>query len=115
MPSGNLTLGGNITATGNVTAYSDERLKTDWQAIPDDFISKLAALKHGTYTRIDNGDRQVGVSAQGLKGFLAEAVMGDDILSVAYGNAALVACVQLANKYLALQERFNELEQKVGA
>ena len=93
---GNLSITGNVTATGtitgsNVTASSDERLKRDWQDLPNDFIEQLAGVKHGTYTRVDNGERQAGVSAQSLMPVLPEAVHGASILSVAYGNAALVS------------------------
>ena len=99
---------GNFTATGNVTAYSDERLKKDWTDLADDFIAKLAQVKVGTYTRIDTGERQVGVSAQSLQPVVPEAVLQGEHLSVAYGNAALAACVMLAR-------RVQELEAKLGA
>ena len=96
---------GNFTARGNVTAYSDERLKADWAPLPDDFTDRLADLRHGSYTRIDSHERQVGVSAQSLQALLPEAVLQVDggMLSVAYGNAALVACVALARELRALK------------
>lgn len=93
--SGNWTLmndnAGNTTATGNVTAYSDIRLKTDIQLIPN-ALDKVKALRGVTYERIDNGERQTGVIAQEVQAVLPEAVMtmNDDnkTLSVAYGNLA---------------------------
>jgi hypothetical protein len=94
---------GNTTVLGNLTANSDERLKTDWEAMPADFIESLAALKRGTFTRIDTGQRQVGVGAQSLQAFMPEAVQGEDRLSVAYGQAALVACAELAAEVLRLR------------
>ena len=106
--------GGNLVVTGNVTAYSDERLKKDWADLPADFIEKLAKIKHGTYTRIDSGDRQAGVSAQRMQEFLPEAVQTDEKgnLSLAYGNAALVAAVKLAERVVALEARLAALEAK---
>lgn len=100
---------GNFTVAGNITASSDERLKTDWEPMPTDFLESLAALKRGTFTRIDTNQRQVGVGAQSLKKFMPEAVQGDDKLSVAYGQAALVACAEIANEVLRLRAL---LEQK---
>ena len=98
--AGAISTGGNITMVGNVTAYSDERLKKDWATLEEGFVSKLAQVKSGTYTRRDNNSRQVGVSAQSLQTLLSEAVVKstDGTLSVAYGNAALVACVELAKE-----------------
>ena len=100
---------GNFTAPANVTAYSDERKKTNWRALPDDFIEQLANVKHGIYDRIDtaNAVTQVGVSAQSLLPVMPHAVLeGEDgYLSVAYGNAALTACVQLAKRVVALEAR----------
>lgn len=102
---------GNFTASGNVTAYSDERLKKDWSDLPH-LVDSLALVKMGTYTRVDTGDRQVGVSAQSLEQVLPEAVLEDvaGVKSVAYGNAALAACVALAREVQALRARVEELE-----
>jgi len=103
---------GNFTATANVTAYSDERLKKNWTNLADDFIQRLAKVKHGTYDRLDIEQRQVGVSAQSLREVMPEAVMlgADDMLSVAYGNAALAACIELAKEVVMLRERVAALE-----
>lgn len=97
--------GGNLTMAGNVTASSDERLKTDWQSLPSDFIERLAAVKSGTYRRVDGNLRQVGVGAQSLQSLMPEAVLegNEGMLSVAYGNAALVACVELAKEVIRLR------------
>lgn len=106
---GSIDASGNFTATGNVTANSDERLKSNWRDLSADFIAKLAALKMGIFDRVDSGETQVGVSAQALQAFLPQAVNADDkgILSVAYGNAALVACVALAREVMALRAELN--------
>lgn len=108
---------GNMTAAGNVTAYSDERLKTDWAELSADFVERLADVRHGTYTRIDSGARQVGVGAQSLQPLLPEAVsVGEDgdTLHVAYGNAALAAAVELAKKLVHTCDRVAQLEAKLA-
>jgi len=111
-----LNSSGALTASNNVTAYSDERLKKDWQALPEDFIEQIAGLLSGTYTRIDTGERHAGISAQGLRKILSEVVLeGDDdrkLLSVAYGNAAMVTCVRLCQVVLQLGARIQALESK---
>lgn len=104
---------GNLTAAANVTAYSDERLKKNWRDLPADFIERLARVKMGIYDRTDNGLTQVGVGAQSLRSeALPQAVLeGEDgQLSVAYGNAALAACVELAKEVVALKARLASLE-----
>lgn len=105
---------GNLTATGNITASSDERLKKDWADLPPGFLDQLSRVKVGTYNRLDIGERHVGVSAQSLQSVLPEAVIessGDEkMLSVAYGNAALAACVELAKAVIALRSELNMLK-----
>lgn len=96
---------GNFTATSNVTAYSDERLKKDWAALPEDFIERLSAVKCGTYTRIDTSERQAGSSAQDWQSLLPEVVTDGDHLSLAYGNAALVSVIALAQRMLRLEKK----------
>lgn len=102
---------GNFTATGNITAYSDERLKKDWSELPVDFVDRLALAKHGTYTRIDTGDRQAGASAQDFQRLLPEVVSEGEHMSLAYGNAALVAAIQLARRVVRLEHRVACLEK----
>jgi len=95
---------------GTVAANSDETLKTDWVDLGDGFVESLAVLKAGTYLRTDTGVRQVGVSAQSLQKFLQEAVEANEsgILSVAYGHAALAACVKLAQRVLELEAKLRD-------
>ena len=52
------------------------------------------------------------MSAQDIQKLLPEAVSADadGVLSLAYGNAALVACVELAKEMVALKKRIAELE-----
>ena len=101
---------GNFTALGNVTAYSDERLKEDWKPLSSDFLEQLANVKVGVYTRVDTKERQVGVSAQSLQAVMPEVVQQvGEYLTVAYGNAALVACVQLAAEVVELRKAIAKL------
>jgi hypothetical protein len=104
--SANLTFNGtNLTCGGTVTANSDESLKTNWRDLPADFIEQLAKVKHGTYDRVDMELTQDGVSAQSLQTLLPNSVLkgADGILSVAYGNAALVAAIALAERVIQLE------------
>ena len=115
----------SIVASGNVTTFSDERLKTNWRDMPEDFIAKLSKVKVGIYERID-GEKltQVGVSAQSLQAVLPEAIItaNDDIstLSISYGNAALASAIELAKEVVILKEkvaaqdaRINNLEKLI--
>ena len=112
--SSGLTYNGtDFTCGGNVTAYSDERVKTNWRDLPADFIEQLAKVKHGIYDRTDQEATQVGVSAQSLQPVMANAVIEDDgKLSVAYGNAALVAAIKLAERVVALEARIEALTKE---
>lgn len=84
--AGAKTFSSDLTSSGNVTAYSDARLKTDLEVIPD-AVSKVQQLTGYTYTRTDSGERQTGVIAQDLIKVLPEAVNDSgEYLSVAYGN-----------------------------
>jgi len=107
---------GNFTAVANVIAYSDERLKRDWQDLPSDFIARLSGVKMGTYDRTDEDIRQVGVGAQSLREVMPEAIIESDdgTLGVAYGNAALAACVALAREVVQLRAELNDLKAKAG-
>ena len=110
--AGQVAPGGNLTMVGNVTAYSDERLKKNWAGLPSDFIERLAQVKSGTYERIDKNLKQVGVSAQSLNDLMPEAVITDPdgTLSVAYGNAALAAAIELAKEIVILRAEIKQLK-----
>lgn len=107
---------GSLTMTGNVTAYSDERLKTDWKPMQSDFVYQLSKVKSGSYTRTDTKERQAGVSAQGIQKIIPEAVFEDDKgnLSLAYGNAAMVSCVELAKVIEELRAEIAEMKASLG-
>jgi hypothetical protein len=80
-----------------VTAYSDRRVKTNIENIPD-ALSKVCQLNGYTFDRTDvdfdefgeptTPIRQTGVVAQEVLAVLPEAVMGNEEghYSVAYGN-----------------------------
>lgn len=110
--------GANFIAAGNVTAYSDERLKENWRNLPVDFVEQLAGVKCGIYDRIDTefAKTQVGVSAQSLQNVMPNAIIEDSegILSVAYGNAALVSAVELAKEVVSLKAEVTELKNLVA-
>lgn len=112
--TGGVGVGGAVYAAGNITAYSDERLKTNWRSIGEGFIFRLAGVKSGVYDRLDMDETQVGVSAQSLREVLPDAVRecDDGTLAVVYGNAALVACIELAKEVVALRAEVEALKAR---
>lgn len=104
---------GNLVAGGTVTGTSDERLKTDWARVADNFIESLAQVKSGTYTRTDTGARQIGVGAQSLQPVAPEGVIDGEMLSVAYGNVALVAAIELAKAVVELKAEVQSLKAQL--
>ncbi len=115
--SSTLNVTGDITGSGNITAYSDERLKTDWSYLDtNSYVSNLANIKSGTYTRVGTSIRYAGISAQNLQQLLPEAVIADaeGMLSVNYGAAAMVSVVELAKLVLQLQREIEQLKQKLS-
>jgi hypothetical protein len=110
-----MTSAGALTMKNNITAFSDERVKTNWRELPENFVDKLAEVKHGIYDRTDQESTQVGVSAQSLRPLLEHAVMENEEgeLSVAYGNAALVACIKLAQRLLESEKQIKELKSEM--
>jgi hypothetical protein len=108
----------SIVASGNITAFSDERLKTNWRDMPENFVARLAQVKVGVYDRTDEeNSTQVGVSAQSLQKLLPHAIMTakDDMqtLSVNYGGASLASAVELAKDNVELRARIEKLEALV--
>ena len=99
MQNGSTTaaMGSGVWTSGNVTAYSDIRVKTNIERIPD-ALNKVMQLNGYTFDRTDQGEdsatgetlflRQTGVIAQEVLPVLPEAVIGDEEThySVAYGN-----------------------------
>ena len=109
--SANLVFDGtNLTCAGNVTAYSDEALKMNWRGFPEDFIEQLAQIQSGIFDRIDSGMTQVGVGAGSLKKVMPNAVQDNEngLMSVAYGNAALAAVIELAKRVVSLEKQIKD-------
>jgi hypothetical protein len=107
---------GTLTATV-MSANSDERLKENWTDVDPDFVSKLAKVKHGVFSRKDSGNREPGVGAQSFMPVLPEAVVegADGYLSVNYGGAALVSAIELAKVIEDLRAEVKELKAEVDA
>lgn len=103
---------GSVSATGDITGNSDESLKENWRSLPPGFVNLLSKVKAGTYDRKDISITQDGVSAQSLAQVLPNCVREGEggILSVAYGNAALVSAIELAIAFVGLDERLSKLE-----
>ena len=102
----------DLYVSGNTVSYSDERLKENWRDVQSDFVEQLAKVKHGVFDRIDSGITQVGVSAQSLREVLEPAVVEnrDGMLTVNYGNAALLSAVKLAQRVVDQEARIAKLE-----
>jgi hypothetical protein len=100
---------GALSATSHVSS-SDERKKTNWRDLPEDFIEQLASVKNGIYDRVEGGNTEVGVSGQSLQAILEQGVIADEegFLSVMYGNVALVACIKLAERVLELEAKLKD-------
>jgi len=100
---------GNWTAAGNVAAYSDIKLKTNIIGIVD-ALKTVDKLRGVRYTRISNGNQEIGVIAQEVREVLPEVVNeGEDgTLSVSYGNIVAVlieAIKELNKKVTSLEEQ----------
>ncbi|PNH00339.1 hypothetical protein TSOC_013844 [Tetrabaena socialis] len=91
-PAYKLAVNGQIFASDDITAFSDRRVKTDLQLIPD-ALNKVCRLHGYTFARSDHPDpskRFAGVVAQEIFDVLPEVVHVDPqgMMSVAYGNLA---------------------------
>jgi hypothetical protein len=107
--TGTVNVTGAIVASGDVTAFSDEKFKTNWRPLAPDFVEQLAGVKHGIYDRTDIELTQVGVSAQSLQQVMPDAVREEaGNVTVAYSNAALTACIELAQRVVALEKALAE-------
>jgi hypothetical protein len=99
---------GNFTATQNITAYSDERLKTNIETIPN-ALEKVNSLRGVTFDK--DGVRGLGVIAQEVEKILPEVVIeGEEYKSVAYGNIVGVlieAIKELTNEVEELKRKLN--------
>ena len=113
--SANFTFDGtNVLVAGTVSGGSDERLKTNWRTVQDNYIAKLANVKAGIFDRTDLNITQPGVSAQSLQEVLPEAVLTGEEgwLSVNYGGAALLSVIELAKEIVTLRAEIEALKAK---
>lgn len=98
--TGSISVTGTITASGDITAYSDASLKTRVETISGalDLVRRMRGVR---YSRVDTGQRGIGVIAQELREVAPELVTQNEggLLSVAYGN--LVGILIEAVKELA--------------
>ena len=90
-PAYTLDVVGDVKASGDVLMFSDERMKTNIEPIPN-ALEKFLQLSGVTFNKLDHHDdrRHAGVIAQEVEKVLPEAVItADDEMqtkSVAYGN-----------------------------
>jgi hypothetical protein len=119
--TGYAAMGSNIWTSGNVTAYSDIRVKTNLEVIPN-ALEKVKQLNGYTFDRTDvkydeDGEplvpiRQTGVVAQEVLKVLPEAVTGDEEnhYSVAYGNMVGLLIEAIKEQQAQIDELKSRLE-----
>jgi hypothetical protein len=84
---------GNVIIQGNLFSYSDARIKTNVETIPN-ALEKVISLRGVTYNMIkdveidpENAQKHIGVIAQEIEAVIPEAVKEENgIKTVAYGN-----------------------------
>ena len=95
--AGRLLGTGYVSVAYNVT--SDAVTKKDWTLLGTDFVSRLSEIKAGSYTKIKDNTRAIGVPAQDLEKLLPEAViMVEGVKLANYGPAAMIATIALAKR-----------------
>ena len=119
-------MGSNIWTSGNVTAYSDRRVKTNLELIPN-ALEKVQKLNGYTFDRTDvkhnelgeviGAIRQTGVVAQEVLEVLPEAVTGseEEHYSVAYGNMVGLLIEAIKEQQTQIEElssQLNSLKEK---
>jgi len=125
--TGIAAMGSNIWTSGNVTAYSDIRVKTNIEHIPD-ALDKVCQLNGYTFDRTDvkydelTGEadkpvRQTGVIAQEVLEVLPEAVTGteESHYSVAYGNMVGLLIEAIKEQQVQIEELKAEIDELKGA
>ena len=114
----NVSITGSLVASGDVTAFSDARLKTDLQVIPD-ALAKVNSIHGYTFLRKSDpeGARHAGVVAQEVLAVLPEVIINDPttgMMSVAYGNisALLIESIrELSEQLNAVSARLDNVEK----
>ena len=116
-----VSMGSNLWAKNNITAYSDARVKTNLEPIPN-ALEKVTQLTGYTYNRTDlepeeNDVRHAGVIAQEVLEVLPEVVTGgptdndpDNHYSVAYGNMVALLIEAIKEQ----QTQINELKARLN-
>jgi hypothetical protein len=87
-PVYSLQVEGDVYASGDVISFSDERLKTNIETIPN-AMDKIEQLRGVYYTHIPTQKRSLGLIAQEAKKVIPELVIDkgeDNYMGVAYGN-----------------------------
>lgn len=110
--SARLSAGGFVSRAYAVT--SDARTKADWEPIPANLVAGLASMQAGSYTRVKDGVRALGVAAGDMAPFFPECVPtnADGIQLANYGPAAMVACVALATELEELRAEIALLKER---
>jgi hypothetical protein len=113
-------IGTGIYTVGNVTAYSDRRVKTNIERIPN-ALDKVCKLNGYTYERTDLGIdkvtgekkivRQAGVIAQEVLEVLPEVVTGSEELhyGVAYGNMVALLIEAIKEQQTQIEELTSQI------
>lgn len=112
----NLNSGGLIV-TGDITAFSDKRVKTDIEVIPD-ALNKVKKIRGVTFRRIDgtdDGKRHAGLIAQEVEKVLPEVVSETVMDPVGKGRKRKLKTVAYGNTIALLVEAVKELTAKVEA
>ncbi|UAW01161.1 tail fibers protein [Vibrio phage BUCT194] len=112
--------GGNVVAQGNVTGYSDARVKTDLEVIPN-ALDKVSQLTGYTYKRtdMDSDERKVGLIAQDVEKVLPEAVVTvdredlgiDDFKTLDYGNMVALLVEGMKEQQAQIEELKKQIEE----
>ena len=109
------TYTGDFVATGDVTAYSDERLKTNIQTIPN-ALDTVKAMRGVMFDKADSLSGEVrqstGVIAQETEKVLPEVVHNNDTgyKSVAYGNIVGVLIEAIKEQQSQIDNLTKEVE-----
>lgn len=105
---------GAIVASGDVTAFSDERLKSDIETIPD-ALNKVSRMRGVTFLKDER--RGSGLIAQELQEVAPELVhTNGEYLAVAYGNLSgylIEAVKELRSEIVDQRETISDLMDAV--
>ncbi|MGH0003981.1 tail fiber domain-containing protein [Pseudovibrio ascidiaceicola] len=90
---------GRLEASGDIAAYSDARLKSELEPIPN-ALATVIALQGWLYSK--DGKRSMGLIAQQVEPLVPEVVYAGDVYSLAYGNlvALLIEAIKELNARL---------------